>query len=158
MKKINLFNLIKKAILLGSIFPLWGMANEPIANQMLFPEDYKVYYSPGIGVINYPVNGTIEKILPTKNIFSKTPGCYIACYSHQEKNSVYPVAKDIFVMGQIRVEGRYEGRICKPKGYENKDISAEAAFKKMCEYAFTEACPNLGCWAGGDTGGWFGVQ
>jgi hypothetical protein len=104
------------------------------------------------------VDGAIEKILPTVNLFKGKPGCYVACYSHQVNQSVYPVSKDIFVMGQVRVEGHYDNRICKPKGYEDKDISAENAFKQLCEDNLKQQCTQLSCWAGGDTGGWFGVQ
>lgn len=145
-------------LIVSAFLPSMAIATIPYQDRMLFPEDYKVYYKPNVGVVNHPFEGGIEKTLPTVNYFQKTPGCYIACYSHQEYKSVYPVARDIFVMGQIRVSGHYEDRICKPKAYETKDISAEESFKKLCQDSLPDQCSNLTCWVGGDTGGWYGVQ
>ncbi|ELR99180.1 toll/interleukin-1 receptor domain-containing protein [Gloeocapsa sp. PCC 73106] len=95
--------------------------------------------------------------LPTVNDFVGYPGCYVACYSHTKEGSQYSVGGNIYVMGQIRVEGRYEGRICKPKGYETADISAEPKFKELCAEKLPEVCQDDSCWAGGDTGGFLGL-
>lgn len=94
--------------------------------------------------------------IPVRNEYDKDNGCYIACYSHNSANSAYPIGQDMFVMGVIRVEGHYAQRICLPKGYENKDISAELYFKDKCTKHLSHACQRNTCWAGGDTGGWFG--
>lgn len=131
-------------------------ANE--ADKLLLPNNFKVYYKENVGVINHPQTGFNERVLPTINAHQGEPGCYIACYSHHQDQSVYPVAKDIFVMGQIRVPGHYEGRICLPQGFEKQDISAAVEFKAKCEAYLPSACRERQCWAGGDTGGWFGVQ
>jgi len=81
----------------------------------------------------------------------------IACYSHSEAGSSYSVGKDIYVMGIVSsLKGRYIGRIFQPEGYEGKDISAEQTFKELCNARFP-SCKN-GCWAGGDTGGFFGYK
>ena len=74
--------------------------------------------------------------------------------SHTKEGSAYGVSRDIFVVGQIRMAGRYRGGIFQPQGYENKDISAEPPFKDLCNTAFP-VCQRQ-CWAGGDTEKWFG--
>jgi hypothetical protein len=129
-------------------------AQEESSTPHFLPEQFHVYFKEDEGVANQPFTGAKELILPTNNSFKGTPGCYVACYSHNKAQSIYPVAKDIFVMGQFRIEGSYEQRFCLPKGYEEKDISAENHFKQECEKFFPSQCKNLSCWVGGDTGGW----
>lgn len=149
---------IKKVFLL-MITPYFlnaAHAADKLRDSTLLPQEFKVYYTEKIVIANHPFEGSIEKILPTRNEFEGTPGCYIACYSHEEKQSVYPVGNNIFVMGQIRVPGHYMNKICQPTGFENKDISAEQEFKFKCEKVFPHQCGKSSCWAGGDTGGWFG--
>ena len=102
------------------------------------------------------MQGLTEKTLTTRNLFQKTPGCYIACYSRDPEKGIYSVGDGIFVMGQIRVKGKYDERVCKPDQFENKDISAEQKFKDLCNKHIPNCVKN--CWAGGDTGGWFGIQ
>ncbi len=60
-------------------------------------------------------------------------------------------------MGQVRVKGQYVARICQPEGYQGKDISAAPMFKMLCSKSIP-SCAAGDCWAGGDTGGWFGIQ
>ncbi|MEH2380264.1 MAG: hypothetical protein V7K27_15490 [Nostoc sp.] len=122
----------------------------------LLPEDFRVYVSAQGGVVNWPAPGYIEKILPTVNKYTLQDGGYIACYSHNQEGSIYSVGGGIYVMGQIRLQGGYIGRIFQPKGYEGKDISAAQEFKTLCNQTFPAA--RSGGWAGGDTGGWFGIQ
>ncbi|KTC90265.1 hypothetical protein OQJ18_04715 [Fluoribacter dumoffii] len=130
------------------------MANSDV-NKTLLPSSFPVYILGDDGVINHPYPGADRAILPTDNSYTMAPGCYIACYSHNR--GVYPVAPDIFVMGQIRVQGEYLGRICQPKGYKGMDISKAEKFKFLCSEKFN-TCKNNTCWAGGDTGGWFGIK
>jgi len=119
----------------------------------LLPEAYRVY-SNGRSVINYRVPGFQPVILPTVNDYTATPGCYVACYSHNTEGAVYSVGSNIFVKGQVRVRGEYNGRICIPTDTEGVDISADQYFKDLCN----ESIPScINCWAGGDTGGWFGL-
>jgi|GEM_PF-1545238 len=125
-------------------------------NRVLLPENFPVYVEDNV-VVNVPYPGFAPKTLPTVNEFQGYPGCYIAAYSHNEEDSVYGVGGDIFVMGQVRVPGRYEGRICRPKGYETADISALPEFKELLRRSLP-ACKDGSCWAGGDTGGWFGIE
>ncbi|MGI2904865.1 hypothetical protein [Tolypothrix sp. VBCCA 56010] len=100
--------------------------------------------------------GYEHKFLPTVNKYMLLDGGYIACYSRNEEGSIYSVGGGIYVVGQIRLQGRYIGRIFHPKGYEGKDISAAQKFKTLCNETFS-AARSL-CWASGDTGGWFRIQ
>ena len=124
--------------------------------QILLSEPFKVYVN-GTMVLNHPEMNFIEKALPTTNLYKGAPGCYIACYSHQEQNAVYPAGNQIYLMGQVRVAGRYAGRNCEPTNFAGKDISANEIFKTICNEKVQE-CQGAHCWAGGDTGGWFGIQ
>ncbi len=148
-----------KKILLFMITPLFFnnvYAADAMRDSTLLPQEFKVYYNEKVIVANQPFQGSTEKVLPTRNEFQGTPGCYIACYSHEENQSIYPIGNNIFVMGQIRVAGHYTNKICQPTGFEDKDISAEQEFKFKCEKVFPDKCTKSSCWAGGDTGGWFG--
>ena len=123
--------------------------------QYILPEDFKVYVGQNGGVVNTAAPGYEEKVLPTVNKYMGDDGGYIACYSRNKKGSIYSVGGGIYVMGQIRLQGQYIGRIFHPKGYEHRDISAASEFKDLCNETFP-ACQGGG-WAGGDTGGWFGI-
>lgn len=125
-------------------------------NQALLPETFTVY-TDGTSVINHPADGFAEKSLPTINLYKGNPGCYIACYSHQKENGIYSVGDNIYVLGQVRVAGKYNERVCEPTNYAGKDISADATFKTICTEKIP-SCVGNHCWAGGDTGGWFGIQ
>jgi len=120
----------------------------------LLPEKFTVWVGDG-GVVNHEVSGYKKRILPTKNQYMGNDGGYIAVYSHNPIGSIYSVGGDIYVMGQIRVQGKYDGRIFQPKGYEGVDISAAQYFKDLANKTFP-ACKGGG-WVGGDTGGWFGI-
>ncbi|MCX7117779.1 MAG: hypothetical protein NTW94_07785 [Legionellales bacterium] len=125
-------------------------------NQMLLPEFYTVYTN-GTAVINQPAAGFEERTLPTTNLYKGMPGCYIACYSHQKENAVYSVDEGVYVVGQVRVAGKYSGRVCEPTNFAGKDITNDPTFKALCTEKVAACAGNL-CWAGGDTGGWFGLQ
>ncbi len=128
-------------------------------NQMteyFLPEDFKVYVNAQGSIVNWPAPGYTEKVLTTVNKYTGEDGGYIACYSRHSEASIYSVGGGIYVMGQIRLQGRYIGRIFHPKGYEGKDISAAQEFKDLCNETFPTA--RSGGWAGGDTGGWFGID
>lgn len=122
-------------------------------HSMLLPPDFSVYVH-GDGVVNHPAPGHKEKKLPTLNLFAGAPGCYLACYTKDKQNSVYSVGGGIYVAGQVRVPGKYVNRVCRPSGFETADVSAEQKFKDLCRKI--QGCKD--CWAGGDTGGWFGIQ
>lgn len=125
------------------------------SNTNLLPSPFPVYIIEGSGVINHPYPGAKQVMLPTDNSYTESPGCYIACYSHNP--GLYAVSPSIYVLGQIRVKGEYDARVCQPDGYKGQDISAADKFKLLCTEKIP-ACTNNSCWAGGDTGGWFGIQ
>ncbi|STY29263.1 Uncharacterised protein [Legionella wadsworthii] len=133
--------------------------NDPLKsfdeNKTLLPSPYPVYTMENNGVMNHPFPGGVSSFLPTDNSYTLSPGCYIACYSHHQ--GIYSVAQDIYVMGQIRVPGQYQARICQPSGFKGMDISRMSQFKLLCSEKI-DTCKNNQCWAGGDTGGWFGIQ
>jgi C1A family cysteine protease len=122
----------------------------------MLPEDFKVYVGENGSVVNWPMPGYEERTLPTVNKYTESDGGYIACYSHNEEGSVYSVGNGIYVMGQIRLQGQYIGGIFHPTGSENQDISAVQELKDLCNQTFP-ACKGGG-WAGGDSGGWFGLR
>ncbi len=127
----------------------------PDTSTRLLPESFRVYVR-GNTVINHPQPGFQERVLPTVNDFRGAPGCYVACYSRNSQGSAYGVGGGIHVVGQVRVPGRYEGRVCLPDRYGRADISAQPGIQELCK-ASIPACGDQ-CWGGGDTGGWFGVQ
>lgn len=101
--------------------------------------------------------------LHTVNEFVGYPGCYIAAYSHQQQGSAYsvkdPEGKDIYVMGQVRVSGRYQPardgiNMCVPDSYTvDSVISADKHLNQKFSETLSETCKNDSCWAGGDTAG-----
>ncbi|MCB8766602.1 hypothetical protein L2E68_22610 [Planktothrix agardhii 1029] len=116
------------------------------------PEDFRVFTSDS-GIVGIASGGGQEvepRILPTVNQYKGADGGYVAFYSRDPAKAVYSVGGGIYVVGQIRLKGRYIGRIFHPEGYLNQDISAVSEFKTLC-------CKTFGVegWAGGDTGGWF---
>jgi len=122
----------------------------------LLPEDFTVYVS-GNSVVNWPAPGYVAKRLPTFNHYSKADGGYIAIYTHQPNGAVYPVTDDIYVIGQIRVKGNYQGRILVPQGYAMGDnITQDPELVRLAESYFPHFTGQL--WVGGDTGGWLGLQ
>jgi hypothetical protein len=151
---------IKSTLLLALVFNVVTPAIADvvdIANQTLLPEDTFVIYTDGRTVINHPEPGFEEKIMPTVNLYKGSPGCYIACYSHQRENAIYTADSNIYVLGQVRIAGKYSNRICEPTNYAGKEISGDATFKTICTEK-VKSCAGNNCWAGGDTGGWFGLQ
>lgn len=131
-------------------------------NSLLLPSPFSVYTNGDI-VINYPAIGFDKKLLPTNNDYSGSPGCYVACYTHDKQAGIYSVGEGIYVVGQVRVAGEYQERTCIATNYAGTDISKDEHFKTICNEKIT-ACAQLDqtlsskCWAGGDTGGWFGIQ
>lgn len=117
------------------------------------PEDFCVYINAAGSVGTHAIEkeGVEARILPTVNQYRGEDGGYVAFYSRDPAKAVYSVGDGIYVVGQIRMKGKYIGRIFHPEGYEDQDISAAPAFKELCRTTFA-----VQGWAGGDTGGWFG--
>ena len=125
------------------------------SNNQLLPSPFPVFLIDGQGVINHPVPGAEKKMLPTDNTYKDSSGCYIACYSHNK--GIYRASDSIYVLGQVRVPGEYQSRVCQPSDYQGQDISQVQKFSILCADKIA-GCDNGSCWAGGDTGGWFGIQ
>ncbi len=130
--------------------------NEKKMTKYLLPTNSKVYVGPDNSVTNHPAPGYVEKTLPTVNKYTGDDGGYIAVYSRDPKGSVYSIGNGIYVVGQIRLQGYYQGRIFQPRGHENQDISASQDLKNLTNEIFPGR--EGGTWAGGDTGGWFDLQ
>jgi len=93
--------------------------------------------------------------LPIHNDYMGPDGGYVAIYTREQDRAVYGVGGDIYVMGAIRVQGRYHGRIFVPKGYALGDnITRDKAILALCEKHYPDMKGKM--WIGGDTGGWFG--
>jgi hypothetical protein len=148
--------LLISSFLASLCLPLGAQAEVSQAHENRLPENFTVY-TDGSSVINHPAPGLTPVMLPTHNSYQGNQGCYVACYSHSKNAGVYSVGNNIYVSGQVRVRGSYENRICVPDGYANNDISKANKFKNLCDSTI-KACKNNHCWAGGDTGGWFGIQ
>jgi len=120
------------------------------------PEDFKVYTNGNV-VVNWPYPGFDERTLRTVNHYEGQDGGYVAIYTRNQEKGIYSVGGGIYVIGQIRVQGEYVGRIFVPTGYQiGDDITRDREILKTCEEHF----PGMGedMWIGGDTGGWFGIQ
>jgi len=122
----------------------------------LLPEDFKVYVGEN-SVINHPEYGYTEKTLPTFNHYKGKEGGYVAFYTHEKEGSVYSVGDGIYVFGQIRVQGKYIGRIFYPTGYnEGGDITKDNRILDLC-FQYMPKWKEKSVWLGGDTGGWLGL-
>lgn len=120
------------------------------------PRKFKVYRSPEGVVQQKPEAGFVLKVIPNINLFRNAPGCYLACYSTDPNKGVYPVSSDAYLVGQIRVEGQYQGKVCYPKDIAQPIFSAEKSLTELCSKSFK--CIGNSCWAGGTTGQWFGLK
>ena len=126
-------------------------------NSKMETKSFTVYSINGLVINNY-VEGSTPLSLPSAFApYSGFEGCYLACYSTDETDSVYPISPEIFVKGQVRVEGDYQGNICRPKAHPTEDISSLQIYKDYCA-EYIPSCSTGNCWGGGDTGGWFGLQ
>ncbi len=154
--------LIRQFFLLCLIIPFTAFATDvtykglspsgqmiPIAspNEQMLLNPFPVY-SNGSIVINHPAPGFKKINIPIDNSYQKNPGCYMMCYSHQ--SGLYKVGNDIYTQGMIRVAGTYKNVICQSTNADGSDINTLCNTKiKTCHGH---------CWAGGDTGGWYGMQ
>ncbi len=121
----------------------------------LLPEDFRVWAANDM-VVNHPVCGFEEIILPTYNDYMGPDGGYVAIYTRDPVAGLYSVGGGIYVMGQIRVQGYYSGRIFVPTGYQLGDnITRDANILEACKMYIPEMKNDY--WVGGDTGGWFGI-
>lgn len=96
-------------------------------------------------------------LLPTFNDYMGSDGGYIAVYTRETKNVAYSVGGGIQVVAQVRVKGRYSGRIFIPEGYVRGDnITRDPNLVGTCR-KYLPDWNGKDIWVGGDTGGWFGL-
>lgn len=120
------------------------------------PRQFTVYQNKEGTIQQTPDVGFVEKIIPNVNLFKDVPGCYIACYSSSQDKSVYSVSPDSYLVGQIRVKGKYQGKVCYPDNITQPNFSKEPKLTALCSKTFK--CIGNSCWAGGTTGQWFGLK
>jgi hypothetical protein len=127
------------------------------AAEYFLPEDFAVY-TDGDMILNWQLESSFEKRdLPTVNHYEGLDGGYVAIFTRDEDAGAYSVGDGIYVMGQIRVQGHYEGRIFIPIGYSYSDnITQDPELLAFCSLYFPEKAGRM--WVGGDTGGWFGIE
>ena len=119
-------------------------------------EENLIVYADGKTATIHPQKGFKQYTLPTINHYLGTDGGYVAIYTKNPAAGIYSVGNDIYVAGQVRVQGTYQGRIFVPKGYTlDDDITKEPLFFHLENYF-----PHLRgqMWVGGDTGSWFGLN
>lgn len=147
---IFILSVILAAFLMSTCCLGYAFATDPL------PKQFKIYVNKTGTVITTPSEGYSGKIIPTVNLFIKTPGCYLNCYSTNPDKGIYTASKDIYVIGLIRVEGVYNGPFCSPRDYEAVDIKDEPIFESLCSKAYQ--CIGNSCWAGSYTGSLFGLK
>lgn len=143
------------ALYLSSLVSRFASAEIIIPNDFMghqyLPDPFSLYYKDN-KASNEITADAVRVSLPTNNDFSITIGCYIVCYSHQ--GGVYTIGDGINVVGQVRVNGRYDDNyICQPKRNTDDDLSHSELYQDLCNKSFKDCSGN--CWAGGDSGGWF---
>ena len=134
----------------------WGQSNRSVGMPWHELKSHMPMFS-GLLPHNFRAPGYGERILPTINHYAGKDGGYVAIYTRDSKEAVYSVGNGIYVAGQIRVKGRYIGRIFYPDGYAiGDDITRDPRILRLCHQYFPEFESDI--WIGGDTGGWFGIQ
>lgn len=129
--------------------------NQVVESHWMLPEDFRVYAAHDM-VVNNPIPGFEERILPTFNHYRGVDGGYVAVYTRNEEKGVYGVGEGIHVVGQIRLQGKYAGRIFIPNGYNPGDnITRDPEILALCREYFPDMRGEV--WVGGDTGGWYGI-
>lgn len=154
MKKYSFLPGVKGILLTAALLPACVLAVSP--NKTVLPDDFKVYYSKKLGVANKPFKGGKEFTIPTNNEYKDAPGCYVTCLSNQAKEDAIPVpGTKTYLIGQVRVEGRYRDGLCIPKGYESKDARKSTEIKEKCEQSFPTKCEEKSCAINTNTSMWF---
>lgn len=131
-------------------------ADRMAESHWMLPGDFGVDVR-GNTVIQHEIQRVDERVLPTFNHYKGADGGYVAIYTHNAERGVYGVGGDIYVIGQVRIQGEYVGRIFIPVGYKPGDnITQDPAILAICEEYFPDMKGEM--WVGGDTGGWRGVE
>jgi hypothetical protein len=142
----------------SSVTPVPEMSAEDKAKlkpvKGMLPDQFKVYYNDKMGFSTKSFKGSQEKIIPTNNEYREQPGCYLACVSKSSKDAAFHVLDNVYMMGQMRVKGRYMNGMCIPAGYESKDARNSKELKDQCQKAFPEKCDKGSCFIETRTGSW----
>ena len=94
--------------------------------------------------------------LPIYNHYQGKDGGYVAIYSHIEQGASYPVGKDIYVVGLLRVKGKFKKGEFYPVGYApdaKEGMMHDAELKKIALQYLPEKWKAEDIWFGGDTSG-----
>lgn len=130
--------------------------DDKINKVYMLPENFKVYVK-GNQVVNKYYHGFDERTLPVKNHYKEIDGGYVALYTRKKEGSVYSVGGGIYVIGMVRVKGRYIGRIFYPEAYkQGENITQDKEILSICHRYFPSHRGEL--WIGGDTGNWYKNQ
>lgn len=78
--------------------------------------------------------------------YAGEPHCNLAVYSPNAQGSVAPSGDGTYIMGFLRVRGRYVKGIAQPEGFEGQDLRTVPWFQNMCNRYFP-ACRKQG-WVG----------
>lgn len=125
-------------------------------NVYMLPENFKVYVREN-QVVNKYYDGFDERILPVKNHYKGVHGGYVALYTRKKEGAVYSVGGNIYVIGMVRVKGRYIGKTFYPEGYnQGENITQDKEILLICHRYFPSHKGKL--WIGGDTGAWYENQ
>ncbi|WP_281646046.1 hypothetical protein [Parendozoicomonas sp. Alg238-R29] len=91
------------------------------------------------------------------NLYTGSPGGYIACYSHEREGSAYQIPRtNIFIHGLIRTTGVYDRYTFRPFSEPTDDIGKyDSPASQLCRQHI-KTC--VDCWAGGDTGSFVGIK
>lgn len=141
------------ALLGGVLITTQTQATTP--SKTILADDFKVYHSEKVGLATKNFKGATEATVPTDNEYKENPGCYIACYSKSATDAAYKLYDKTYMMGQIRVPGRYTNGFCMPKGFEHKDVRKSKELRESCEKSFPTKCEKESCWADPHTSNWF---
>ncbi len=139
-------------MLAAALLPMMAFAQTP--NKTLLPDNFKIYVNEKVGLSRTNFAGAKEHILPINNDYKEAPGCYIACYSNDQKLGTYKISDHTYVMGQVRVKGGYHNAMCMPTGFDGKDLRHSKEMKTVCENAFPLMCEKGKCWVDGKTSTW----
>lgn len=126
------------------------------SESFVLDDNFKVLVDENNQVVYHDAPGITIKKLPTINEFQNAPGCYLLCYSESAQHSVYQTNDGDYVVGQIRVPGRYVNQNCVPTNYEDEDIEDNRTFKRKCKKYFRGPCAT-GCKIETNTKKWFGT-
>ncbi|MCE2993357.1 MAG: hypothetical protein ACK5WS_04530 [Alphaproteobacteria bacterium] len=119
----------------------------------ILPEETRMYLSESGDLAEVQIDSSYREIVvPMINYYKGEGGCYLVCYSVDSDHSAYPLGNGNYVVGQIRMDGKYFGSKCVSKVAVNFDAM------DVCHDFFSNQCFANSCWIGSETGAWFGLD